>query len=200
MKQQKQTQKQLMVGKSIKIEQILREANRLFCERSYAGTSMADIAGEVKITRQLMYAYFPTREKLLDQLLSSLFPMMNHEIFTCVSQDISAAEQLQRIEENAEQFWKKGVGFCLLPRLFMEFQCKPEELNRLLKHDCQKWYQRIEVLAMQAFAKNKAQQKAQEIWSRIFIQGLAPSMQQNLCFSCDFYSTGHQNGDIVSGY
>ncbi len=51
-------------------ERILAIAQDLFCSRSYAGTSMADIAERLGTSKAALYYHFRSKEDILDALLT----------------------------------------------------------------------------------------------------------------------------------
>jgi len=53
-------------------ERILRTAARLFMKFGYGGTSMADIAGAVKLTKGSLYHYFPGKSDILYEIYGAI--------------------------------------------------------------------------------------------------------------------------------
>jgi len=51
-------------------DRILAIAQELFCSRTYAGTSMADIAGRLGTSKAALYYHFGSKEDILDALLA----------------------------------------------------------------------------------------------------------------------------------
>ena len=51
-------------------ERILTIAQELFCARTYAGTSIADIAGRLGTSKAALYYHFGSKEDILDALLA----------------------------------------------------------------------------------------------------------------------------------
>src|SRR4051794_18126850 len=52
------------LSRSDRMEQTLEVAHRLFAERGYAAVTMDEIAGEVGVTKPLLYNYFGNKERL----------------------------------------------------------------------------------------------------------------------------------------
>lgn len=50
----------------IRKQEIIDAAMRLFCEKGYESTSMADIAKELHVVQGLCYRYFPSKQALFD--------------------------------------------------------------------------------------------------------------------------------------
>ncbi len=55
-----------------KLEQIRDGAQRVFLERGFAGTSTDAIASEAGVSKQTLYAYYPSKETLLADVLRHL--------------------------------------------------------------------------------------------------------------------------------
>jgi AcrR family transcriptional regulator len=55
-----------------KLEQIRDGAQRVFLERGFAGASTDAIAAEAGVSKQTIYAYYPSKEKLLADVLRHL--------------------------------------------------------------------------------------------------------------------------------
>ncbi|HZV12357.1 MAG TPA: TetR/AcrR family transcriptional regulator [Candidatus Kapabacteria bacterium] len=63
------TAKQLVVLKEKKREVILEAALRVFADHGYAGSNMDEIAKRARISKGLIYTYFPSKEVLLIEVL-----------------------------------------------------------------------------------------------------------------------------------
>ena len=57
---------------SKKTRQIVEAARQLFLAKGYVAVSMDAIAQEVGVTKQTVYRYFPSKEKLFEAVLESL--------------------------------------------------------------------------------------------------------------------------------
>jgi AcrR family transcriptional regulator len=55
---------------SVTRDRILAIAQELFCSQTYAGTSMADIAGRLGTSKAALYYHFASKEDILDALLA----------------------------------------------------------------------------------------------------------------------------------
>ncbi len=75
-------------------QKIIDTASRLFCEKGIAGTSLADISRQAKISKGTLYYYYSTKndlvfditEKHIEKITNELFSMINHD-FGKVSPD-----------------------------------------------------------------------------------------------------------------
>ena len=65
-------QQELNLRARAKLEQIRDGAQRVFLERGFAGASTDAIAAEAGVSKQTIYAYYPSKEKLLADVLRHL--------------------------------------------------------------------------------------------------------------------------------
>lgn len=56
-----------------RMAQIMRCARELFCEKGYAATSTAEIAGRAGIVEGALYRYFPSKQQLLVRVIESFY-------------------------------------------------------------------------------------------------------------------------------
>ena len=68
------------VARADREEQILDVAGRIFGERGFAATSVADVAHEAGISKPLIYHYFGSKEGLFERCLSSASGLLVGEI------------------------------------------------------------------------------------------------------------------------
>ena len=80
---------------SARRSELTREAARLFAERGYHPTSVADIVASLGVGKGVFYWYFASKEELLTELLKA----SNHELRKRQQQAIGAeADPVRRIE------------------------------------------------------------------------------------------------------
>lgn len=53
-------------------ERILEAALELFAQRGYLGTSMSDIAGQLKITKGALYKHYASKQEILDSIVERM--------------------------------------------------------------------------------------------------------------------------------
>lgn len=83
--------------KQLKRDQIRIGARRLFLEQGFAGTSTDAIAAAASVSKQTLYAYYPTKEDLLADVLQHLLDGLPHDSFLTSLNDrpIDDSETLQ---------------------------------------------------------------------------------------------------------
>ena len=72
---------------------VLQAARELFTERSYAGTSIRDIAERLEMTKAALYYHFPAKEDLLRELVA---PVVD-ELGACVRAAEDGSESSRRL-------------------------------------------------------------------------------------------------------
>ena len=53
-------------------DRILSAALELFAQSGYLGTSMSDIAKQLGLTKAALYKHFPSKQAILDQIVSHM--------------------------------------------------------------------------------------------------------------------------------
>lgn len=77
-------------------ERIRRAAASLFRTRGFNGTSMADLAAAVGITKSSLYHHFPSKQALLSEIIELTMGRVTPQIQEIVESDAPAAERLHR--------------------------------------------------------------------------------------------------------
>ncbi|NOK59307.1 MAG: TetR/AcrR family transcriptional regulator [Chloroflexi bacterium AL-W] len=85
--------------KQLKRDQIRAGARRLFLEQGFAGASTDAIAAAASVSKQTLYAYYPTKEDLLTDVLQQLVDGLPHGSFVTALSDhpIDAPETLRML-------------------------------------------------------------------------------------------------------
>lgn len=76
-----------------KREQILEGAQRLFLAHGYSGTSTSAIARATGVSKETLYAYYPTKEALFAAVLHHLSDKMSESHFNEVPPDMLATRE-----------------------------------------------------------------------------------------------------------
>lgn len=75
---------------------IINAANRLFYTRGYAGTSVADVAAEVGITKGNLHYHFKSKDDLLHEVLEGRLARLNDNLSSWEREFTGTAERLKR--------------------------------------------------------------------------------------------------------
>ncbi len=80
---------------SIKVIEYLRTARRMFLERGYENTSVKNIIDELGVAKGTFYHYFPSKEALLDALISDFTDQFRDKVAELVNrEDLNSLEKL----------------------------------------------------------------------------------------------------------
>jgi len=90
-----------MPKQKVTAEEILKQSFKLFREKSYHNTSMADIADACGILKGSLYHYYPSKESLMSAVIDYAHTYFKEKIFS-IAYDESLTPQ-QRIEKMFEK-------------------------------------------------------------------------------------------------
>lgn len=77
-------------------ERIRGEAAALFRSKGFNGTSMAELAGEVGITKSSLYHHFPSKQALLSEIIEMTVNRVTPLLAEVADSDFTARERLAR--------------------------------------------------------------------------------------------------------
>lgn len=80
-------------------EEIVLEAARLFAERGYEGTSMADVADRVGLRKASLFHHFASKDELYEAALGTLIGSLSGAVFTAASAEGSFLDRLDALSE-----------------------------------------------------------------------------------------------------
>jgi len=100
-------------------QNIIDAALKLFAQRGYYGTSIADIAKEAGVSKGLAYNYFKSKNELAEAIFSQLYIFFDQydKLFAEVTDPYELLELMikgtfEHLREN-EEFWKLYTSFAL---------------------------------------------------------------------------------------
>jgi AcrR family transcriptional regulator len=130
-------------------ESILNAALRLFADKGYRATSMSHIAENAGIAKGLIYNYFDSKEKLLEEVIQkgfdSCMPQISEEEFTTSAPETIFKDILYMMKESFKRhphFWQ------LYARLFMQVYENQSLLKRMDQYS-RKYYDYLGNLLVQ---------------------------------------------------
>jgi AcrR family transcriptional regulator len=95
----------------IRRQEILDSAMKLFCEKGYESTSMADIAQDLHIVQGLCYRYFPSKQNLFETAMqqyveecSEAFIKIIHDHSRTIQERMNAMSALMQDEKNYSRY------------------------------------------------------------------------------------------------
>ena len=78
-------------------QELLDLSARLFAERGYGATTVRDIADEAGILSGSLYHHFPSKEAMVDEILSSFLDELFTNYRTIMAQDLGARQKLEAV-------------------------------------------------------------------------------------------------------
>jgi AcrR family transcriptional regulator len=122
------TKKQFEEIRKSSREKILNVALELFAKKGYHATSISQIAKKAKISKGLMYNYFPSKEKLLDEIIQQGFNSLAELEFK-FDKKVKPAEQLEdfvgSVLENLYSnfnYWQLYLALLVHPEIQKKFE------------------------------------------------------------------------------
>lgn len=111
--------------KKATLERLLLEARRIFSERGLAGTRLEEIASAAGVTRQLIYQYFSTKEKLFVSVLNESTRQVVADLLSLDLDELPPRQALRALLEH--QFDHYGIN--------PELRALAQESFRLQEHN-----------------------------------------------------------------
>ncbi len=84
-------------GKESRRDQILKTAIRIFCEKTYHGTTLQEIANAVGMLKGSLYYYIASKEKLLANIILDALQTLNEDLLRVENADLTPVERLRQV-------------------------------------------------------------------------------------------------------
>jgi len=84
-------------AKESRRDQILRTATKIFCEKTYHGTTLQDIADAVGILKGSLYYYITSKEQLLTDIILDAVHTLNEDLARVENENLPPVERLRQI-------------------------------------------------------------------------------------------------------
>jgi len=111
--------------------QILREAARLFSERGYHSTSVADIVASLQVGKGVFYWYFPSKEELFVELLRSANQDLRRRQQSAIGEEPDPVRRIELgIRASMEWFHEHRSSFNLV-----RFAATEERFAPVVRHN-----------------------------------------------------------------
>ena len=91
-------------GKQSRRDQILKAATKIFCEKTYHGATLQDIADAVGILKGSLYYYISGKEKLLADIILEAAHTLNEDLVRVENADLTPVERLRQIVREHVKF------------------------------------------------------------------------------------------------
>ncbi|ROR27274.1 TetR family transcriptional regulator [Mobilisporobacter senegalensis] len=112
-------------------DSILKASEKLFAENGYDGTSISQIAKEADITKSLLYYYFESKDKILEELFSNYLASTMEEKNKIISSDLTEDEKIKKSMESGFSFLfnNKNIIRILLLEMLKDNERKRNLMN-----------------------------------------------------------------------
>ena len=115
-------------------EQILKIAARMFCDRTYHGTTLQDIAREVGMLKGSLYYYIDSKERLLVDIISQAVNSLDEGLIRVENADLGPEERLKEIIREHVRFNAefREAGTLFLTERHVLAALEMSEVNRII--------------------------------------------------------------------
>jgi len=91
-------------GKESRRDQILKTATKIFCEKTYHGTTLQEIASAVGMLKGSLYYYITSKEKLLADIILDALQTLNEDLLRVENADLTPVERLKQVVREHVKF------------------------------------------------------------------------------------------------
>ena len=95
---------EVVEGKESRRDQILKTATRIFCEKTYHGTTLQEIASAVGMLKGSLYYYITSKEKLLANIILDALQTLNEDLLRVENADLTSVERLRQVVREHVKF------------------------------------------------------------------------------------------------
>ncbi len=95
-------------------ERIIAAATQLFLRKGYFGTSIADLAAAVDVTKGALYHHFESKEAIFSAVVATIKKTWRNAVAREVIVLRDPVERLERLLESHARFLEKNESFCLV--------------------------------------------------------------------------------------
>jgi len=140
---------------------IIRQSIRVFKEKGFAATGMADIAGACNILKGSLYHHFSSKEVLMEETLNYLRQYFNEKVFSIAMQEeLSIEKRLEKLARKSEEQFLEGAGGCFMAMVGTETVVSNSKFNKIIKGFFADWKQAFVHLYGQVCNDKKASDMA----------------------------------------
>lgn len=114
-------------------ERILQEAQRLFAEKGFWGTSVQEITDAAKINKAMLFYYFKSKENLYCKLIENIFKGIVERIENELNTDMEPVEKLKIILDMYDDFYHNPETFDMFRIIFQDIMGPSGRIHEYLK-------------------------------------------------------------------
>ena len=152
-----------MAIKKVDKELIIQKACRVFRERGYSYTSMADIGKACGLLKGSIYYHFSSKEELMLQVLISDYEYTKEHVYSLAYEEqLSHKERLRQILHAMENYYFDATGGCLMAKIGLESAQIMPEFTKVIKKFFEDWIAAFSYIFQSQYSQGKAQLLAKQ--------------------------------------
>lgn len=126
---------EIVHGGNSKKDQILKAAARMFCDKTYHGTTLQDIAREVGMLKGSLYYHITSKERLLADIIAEAVRSLNQGLVRVENADLPPERRLREIIQEHVRFNAdfREAGTLFLTERHVLGSLEMEEVNRIIE-------------------------------------------------------------------
>jgi len=141
---------------------IILEALKLFRQKSYFNTSMADIAGACGLQKGSLYHYFPSKEELMKKVIKEVHEFFKTNVFAhAYDKSCSPQERLERLFTSAEAVFLDKEKGSLLGNMGVETALMVPEFAELVRRFFMDFFHAVKTIYLDKYPEKIATELAE---------------------------------------
>jgi len=142
---------------------IIKQSLKVFRNKGYHSTSMADIAKACGLLKGSLYHYFKSKEALMSAVIEHLHSFYNREVFSqAYNKELGAKQKLQLLIDISERQFFSAESGCLMGNLALETVSTVPEFSEKVKKFFQDWMDAMTHIFLEKYPLAQAQQLGKE--------------------------------------
>ena len=139
-----------MARTKVSLPDLLTASTRLFRERGYGGTSMADLAAATGLTKGAFYHHFPDKAAVMEAALAATLAMAERRAFAFARGEAPLPERIERLAAGTVKLFGEGEGGCLVANTILDGGPDVERFRPHLLAFVDAWREALAALARDA--------------------------------------------------
>ncbi len=142
---------------------IIKQSLKVFRNKGYHSTSMADIAKACGLLKGSLYHYFKSKESLMTAVIEHLHNFYKKEVFAqAYDEELGAKQKLQLLIDISERQFFSSESGCLMGNLALETVSTVPEFSEKVKQFFQDWMDAMTHIFAEKFPLAQAKQLGRE--------------------------------------
>src|SRR5579862_5010659 len=141
---------------------IIREALKLFRQKSYFNTSMSDIAGACGLQKGSLYHYFPSKEELMKTVIKQVHEFFKTHVFAhAYDKSMPPQERLEKLFSSAEEVFLDKERGSLLGNMGVETALMVPEFAELVRRFFTDFFHAVKTIYSDKYSEEIANELAE---------------------------------------